>query len=135
MGKTASLTLILVLACTTLTTESCGIKLPSQVTDIIGKLATELPNLMNMATNAFDSKAADKVKNIQGMIEQAAGLVGSNPKAKNIGDLITGIGKSQLTPFVDMWKQKGKLDSATIGAAKVKANDAIKALKAAAGIK
>jgi hypothetical protein len=69
------------------------------------------------------------------MIDQAAGQVSSNPKAKAIGDLISGIGKGQLTPFVDSWKQKGKLDSATIGAAKVKANDAIKALKAAAHIK
>ncbi len=133
-GKVSTLTFVLLLSSVTMTNQSCGVKLPSEVTSIIGNLSSQLPKFMSQATDMFGPKYADQAKSILDMISQGASLT-SGGKTKEISDMFTGLGKNNVEPFLENWKNKGKLSSTEIATATKETNAALGTLKKAANIK
>lgn len=135
-GKVSTLTFVLLLSSVTMTNQSCGVKLPSEVTSIVGNLSSQLPKFMSQATDMFGPKYADQAKSILDMISQGASLTsGGNKKTKAISDMFTGLGKNNVEPFLENWKNKGKLSSTEIAAATKETTTALNALKKAGNIK
>ena len=133
-GKVSTLTFALLLSCVTFTNQSCGVKLPSEVTSIVGNLSTQLPKFMSQATDMFGPKYADQAKSILDMIAQGAKLT-SGKKTQEISDMFTGLGKNNVEPFLENWKNKGKLSSTEIADATKGVNSALGAIKKAGNIK
>lgn len=133
-GKVSSLTLVLMLACVTFTNQSCGVKLPSEVTSIVGNLSSQLPKFMSQATDLFGPKYADQAKSILDMITQGANLT-KGGKTQEISDMFTNLGKNNVDPFLENWKNKGKLSSSEISTATKEVNVALGAIKKAGNIK
>ena len=134
-GKVSTLTFVLLLSSVTFTNQSCGVKLPSEVTSIVGNLSSQLPKFMSQATDMFGPKYADQAKSILDMISQGASLTSGGKKTKEISDMFTGLGKNNVEPFLENWKNKGKLSSTEIATATKETNAALTALKKAANIK
>jgi hypothetical protein len=134
-GKTLLFTIILILSGESLAYQSCGsAKLPSEVNTIVNDLGTRLPGFMNQASSAFTPQIGEQAKTILDMISKAADLTDGKKKTKDISDLFTNLGKNNLEPFLENWKNKGKLSSSEIASATKDVNVALQAIKKAGSL-
>jgi hypothetical protein len=133
-GKVTTLTIVLLFSCITLTNQSCGMKLPSEVTGIVGNLSSQLPKFMSQATDLFGPKYADQAKGILDMISQGANLT-KGGKTQEVSDMFGKLGKDNVEPFLESWKSKGKLSSSEIASATKGTNEALGAIKKVGKIK
>ena len=133
-GKVSGLILVLMFASVTFVNQSCGMKMPSEVTSIVGNLSSQLPKFMSQATDLFGPKYADQAKGILDMINQGAMLT-KGGKTQQVSDLFTSLGKDNVEPFVENWKNKGKLSAGEISTATKDAQSALGEIKKIGKIK
>ena len=134
-GKALLFILILALPGISITNQSCGsAKLPSEVNAIVSDLSAQLPRFMSQATGAFTPQIAEQAQQILKMISKAAELAGGKKKTQGVSDLFTNLGKNNLEPFLENWKNKGRLSSSEISAATKDVNVALQAIKKAGNI-
>jgi hypothetical protein len=68
------------------------------------------------------------------MITQGANLT-KGGKTQEVSDMFTGLGKNSVEPFLENWKNKGKLSSSEIATATKETNTALGSIKKAGNIK
>lgn len=133
-GKALLPAIILFLSSVSFVNQSCGsAKLPSEVSTIVYDLGVRLPGFISQANGAFTPQMSEQAKNILDMISKAAKLTGGK-KTQDISDLFTNLGKNNLEPFLENWKNKGKLSSSEISLATKDVNAALQAIKKAGSI-
>lgn len=132
--KASVLTLLLLLASVSVTNTGCGVKLPTDVQSSIGTLSKALPLLMGKATGAFTPELGKEADGLLAMITTASKMT-SGGKTDKVSGLISSLGSSKVLPFINLWKQKGKLDQSTVTTAISGVNSALSAIKKAGRIK
>lgn len=116
-----------------MTMQSCATaKLPSQVTESINKLSTDIPRLLGQASNPYNAQFGEQAKNLLALVDDTARMAGSNKKFKKVTEQLNDLSKNKLMPYFDNWKVKGQLDPNTIAAGIRGANDAMMGIKKAA---
>jgi translation initiation factor 2 alpha subunit (eIF-2alpha) len=122
--------LVLVLAVTSLSLHSCASsKLPSDVTATISRLGTDLPRLMGQASNPYTPQYGEQAQAMLRDIKDAATAAGRIKKHKKLADMLNGLAKNNVQPFVDSWKMKGQLDASAITSGIGGVNNALAAIK------
>lgn len=124
---------VILLISVSMTMQSCATaKLPSQVTESINKLSTEIPRLLGQASNPYNAQFGDQAKNLLALVDDTAKMAGSNKKFKKVAEQLNDLSKNKLMPYFDNWKVKGQLDPNTIATGIRGANDAMMGIKKAA---
>ena len=124
---------VLLFVSSTLTMQSCATaKLPSQVTESITRLSTDIPRLLGQASNPYNAQFGEQAKNLLALVDDTAKMAGSNKKFKKVADQLNDLSKNKLMPYFDNWKVKGQLDPNTIASGIRGANDALMGIKKAA---
>lgn len=123
----------LLFASLTLTMQSCATaKLPSQVTESINRISTDIPRLLGQASNPYNAQFGEQAKNLLALVDDTAKMAGSNKKFKKVADQLNDFSKNKLMPYFDNWKVKGQLDPNTVASGIRGANDALAGIKKAA---
>lgn len=100
--------LVVMLLGASLSFQSCGPKLPTDVVNIVGKLGTDVPKLFNQAKNLFKPEYLQEATKLLGMVSDAQGMLAGS-KIPGISDMFGKLGTENITKFMDTWKAKGKL--------------------------
>jgi hypothetical protein len=129
--KPAGITLVFLLLCVSIGNESCGTKLPSATESAINSLSGTIPAWMRKATGVLTPELSKQADSILAAISTAAQL-SKGGSTNNISVLLTSLGATKVKPFLDLWKNKGKLDQTTITNAIKGVNSTIVAIKKAA---
>lgn len=110
--------------------QSCASsKLPSDVTATISRLSTDLPRLMGQASNPYSNQFGEQAQAMLRDINSAAAAAGKIKKHKKLADMLNGLAKNNVQPFVDSWKMKGQLDASAITSGIGSVNNALTAIK------
>ncbi len=135
-GKSAMLTLVFMLLSISITNQSCAPKLPTDVTNIISSLGTDVPKLFSQASGLFGASQSAFATKILDRIGQGAKLTeGLGGKLGGLSGMFSALGSTNVQPFLDLWKQKGSLDANTIANATSGFNEALGAMKKIGKIK
>lgn len=134
-AKVSTLTVVLLLSSVTLVNQSCSkVKLPSEVTSIVNTLSPQIPSLMKQAVNTWTPQFGEQGGQIIDLLSQATGLT-KGGKTQEISNMFSDLSKKQVEPFMQMWKQKGKLDQGTIDRSVKAVDDSLGKIKKAGKIK
>lgn len=118
------------LGLTMVSMQSCASsKLPSDVTATINRLGTDLPRLMGQATNQYSPQYGEQAQAMLRDINSAASAAGRIKKHKKLADMLNGLAKNNVQPFVDSWKMKGQLDASAITSGIGGVNNALAAIR------
>lgn len=135
-GKSAMFTLVFMLLSISITNQSCAPKLPTDVTNIISSLGTDVPKLFSQASGLFGSSQSALATKVLDRIGQGAKLTeGLGGKLGDMSGLFSELSSKNVQPFLDTWKQKGSLDANAIADATSGFNDALGAMKKLGKIK
>ncbi len=130
LSRFGTIVALMLIASATLTMQSCATaKLPSQVTESITRLSTDIPRLLGQASNPYNAQFGEQAKNLLALVDDTARMAGSNKKFKKVADQLNDLSKNKLMPYFDDWKVKGQLDPNAIASGIRGANDALMGIK------